>query len=422
MIRAIFDNQTGLLWAVLVTLTVSAALAAVIARRRSAPVLLSALAGACTALVLVATLYPIRSGAPAPLICTVQRDLIAAMSTTQGLMNVALFVPAAFFATLLVRRPVGAGVALILLAAAVEAIQAVTPGVGRSCDTADLWDNALGVAAGCGLAFLLIRGRSGMSPVTARRDLARGSLALCGGTAVIVAATVPFVTVVPADATENTRAGAAKAFQDFFGPGAEVTSVQYVRGSFEQPGTVSVTGAAGSLTLAWPGGEPVSGLVGPLPGQAPGEITDDAAAFSATRFAQNHFPWALTGGYTRIDPQPHSGGARTVQWRSRIDGVLMPMRLDLLVTGNGQISSFSARHVEPPALPRTTVVEETARNTATAVNPGFVVTSAELLAQADRSGTWHPCWVIRMERPASQQQAGLLVTLVDAVTGAVVTT
>ncbi|WP_327073196.1 VanZ family protein [Kitasatospora purpeofusca] len=428
MIRAIFDNESGLLWAILVTLAVSVGLAVAIARRRSAPPMLSALAGSFTALVLAATLYPIHPGAPAPLVCTVQRDLVGAMSSPQGLMNIALFVPAAFFTTLLVRRPVSAGVFLTLLSATVEAIQAVTPGVGRSCDTADLWNNALGAVVGCGLAFLLGRRRSGTTLVANRRDLARGSLALGGGIAVIAAATVPFVTVVPADATENTQAGpaqraaAATAFHAFFGPNAEVTSVQYVRASFEQPGTVNVTGATGSLTLAWPSGEPVTGLVGPLPAQAPGDLTEDAAVASATRFAQAHFPWALAGSQTRTDPQPNSGGARTVQWRSRVDGVLMPMRLDMLVTGSGQVSSFSARHVDPPVLPKATVTEESARNAATAAHPGFAVTSAELLAQADRDGVWHPRWMLSMRRPEGQQPAALLVVRLDATTGAPVTT
>ncbi|MFB7382884.1 VanZ family protein [Kitasatospora purpeofusca] len=427
MIRAVLNNESGLLWALLVTLTASAALAAATARRLSAPALLAVLAVVSTVPVLVATLYPIHPAAPAPLVCTVQRDLIGAMSNTQGLMNIALFVPAGFLVSLLSRRPVSTGVGLVLLSAVVEAVQAVTPGVGRSCDTADLWDNALGAAVGCGLAFLWGMRNSDRPLLASRREAARGSMVLGGGSALIVLAVVPFVTVVPADATENTLAGpaqkaaAAKAFQEFFGPAATSTSVQYVAGSFGQPGTVSVTGAEGSLTLDWPAAEAVTGLVGPVPDQAPGELSDDAALASATRFAQAHFPWALSGSYTRTDSQPNAGGARTVQWRSRVDGVLMPMRLDILVTGSGQISSFSARHVEPPVLPRTTVTEEAARKTATSAHPGAAVTSAELLAQADPAGVWHPRWMIGLRTPEGQQKAMLLVVTIDATNGTVVT-
>ncbi|WP_406210486.1 VanZ family protein [Kitasatospora sp. NBC_01560] len=423
MIRAVLNNETGLLWALLAALIASAAVAAAVARRRSAPLLLSMLVGVSTALVLTATLYPINPGAPAPLLCTVQRDLISAMSSTQGLMNIALFVPAGFFTALLVRRPVSTGVALTLLSAAVEAVQAVTPGVGRSCDTADLWDNALGTAVGCGLAFLWSR-RNGVEPLlTSRNEIARGSMARSGGVAVLAVAVVPFVTVISADVTESTlagpaqRAAAAKAFGDFFGPAARTKSVQYVAGTFGQPGVINVTGEAGSLTLSWPGGEPTTGLVGPLPDQAPGELTDAAAVASATRFVEIHFPWALAGSHTGTDVQPNAGGARTVQWRSRVDGVLMPMRLDMLVTGSGQVSSFSARHVEPPALPKATVTEQTARSTATAAHPGAVVTSAELLAQADQSGAWHPRWMISMMTPEGEQKATLLVVTIDANTG-----
>lgn len=320
MIRAVLNNETGLLWALLAALIASAAVAAAVARRRSAPLLLSMLVGVSTALVLTATLYPINPGAPAPLLCTVQRDLISAMSSTQGLMNIALFVPAGFFTALLVRRPVSTGVALTLLSAAVEAVQAVTPGVGRSCDTADLWDNALGTAVGCGLAFLWSR-RNGVEPLlTSRNEIARGSMARSGGVAVLAVAVVPFVTVISADVTESTlagpaqRAAAAKAFGDFFGPAARTKSVQYVAGTFGQPGVINVTGEAGSLTLSWPGGEPTTGLVGPLPDQAPGELTDAAAVASATRFVEIHFPGhspaatpAPTCSPTPVEPGRSSG-------------------------------------------------------------------------------------------------------------------
>ncbi|MFB7670384.1 hypothetical protein ACFC26_03120 [Kitasatospora purpeofusca] len=102
--------------------------------------------------------------------------------------------------------------------------------------------------------------RSGDRPLVAsRREAARGSIVLGGGSALIALAVVAFVTVVPADATENTLAGpaqkaaAAKAFQEYFGAAATSMFVQYVACFFGQPGTVSVTGHEGSLTLAWPG-------------------------------------------------------------------------------------------------------------------------------------------------------------------------
>ncbi|GAA4836275.1 VanZ family protein [Kitasatospora terrestris] len=426
MIRAIFTDEAGLLWAVVAALIGSAALAAVVARRRAAPILLPACAAASTALVLAATLYPLHPGAPAPLLCTVQRDLIAATSSTQGLMNIALFVPAAFSTALLTRRPVGTGVALALLSAAVEAVQAVTPAVGRSCDTGDLWDNSLGAALGCGLAFLWSR-RVGPRPLVAgRREAVRGALALAGGVGVVATALVPFVTVVPADATENTQAGpaqraaAAKAYRDFFGPAAETVSVQFVRGFDGLPGTISTTGAQGSLTLAWPGGEPATGLVGPLPEEAPGELTDAAAVAAATRFARAHFPWALTDSRTSVEVRPDSAGARKVLWRSRVDGVLMPMSLDVIVTGSGQVSSFSARHIDSPVLPEVTVTETTARNTAVAAHPGAVVTGADLVAEPDRNNAWQPHWVVRLTAQQSGGRTRLLLVVVDAATGAVV--
>lgn len=352
-------------------------------------------------------------------------------------MNVALYVPVALFASLLIRRPFSVAVCLVLLSAATETIQAVTPGIGRSCDSSDLLTNSLGAVAGCGAAYLWTRRKTANGGLPSRRELMLGGITLAAGLALVSAVVASATTVVPADVAESTAAGpdqraaANRAYGEFFGPSVRATSVQFLGGSHSRPGTVNVTGGAGSLTLSWPSGEASSGLVGPLPEQAPGDLSDSAAVAVAGEFAKSHFPWALVGSYTRVDAQPNAGGAKIVQWRSRVDGVLMPMRLDVFVTGSGRVSSFSARHVEPPALPRATVPEEAARAVARTSHPGFDVTTAELLAQSDERGEWHVRWLVGMTRPtpqptggpgaAGEQHGGLLAVTVDAMTGALVT-
>ena len=66
--------------------------------------------------------------------------------------NIALFFPLAYFATLASRRPLIALVACSGLSAAIEAIQAVVPVIGRACDTNDWVMNTIGTVVGVLLA------------------------------------------------------------------------------------------------------------------------------------------------------------------------------------------------------------------------------------------------------------------------------
>lgn len=79
--------------------------------------------------------------------CTVQFAWPGAGSV-ELIANVALLLPVAVFAALATRRPwavlvVGSGAS-----AAIEAVQALVPAIGRACDTNDWAMNSLGVLAG----------------------------------------------------------------------------------------------------------------------------------------------------------------------------------------------------------------------------------------------------------------------------------
>nr|WP_239062636.1 VanZ family protein [Streptomyces sp. SID13031] len=89
----------------------------------------------------------------------------------QGLLNVLLFIPAAGLLTLASGRPADGIAAGIGMSAAVEAIQALIPPLGRSCQLHDLVANTLGAFAGVGLAAALQMAvqralRAATSPVT----------------------------------------------------------------------------------------------------------------------------------------------------------------------------------------------------------------------------------------------------------------
>lgn len=108
-------------------------------------------------LILAATLSPTGLGLGAIGSCGHGLTSTGALTTVQGLLNVLLFVPAAVAFTVATGRPAfvtGAGAGLSV---AVEALQSLAPGLGRSCQLHDVIANSLGAVAGVGLALVLTR-------------------------------------------------------------------------------------------------------------------------------------------------------------------------------------------------------------------------------------------------------------------------
>ncbi|MET7278615.1 VanZ family protein [Kribbella sp. NPDC005582] len=107
---------------------------------------------AAFALVLAATLSPtphrIRSVIGQ---CGTHLATTGGLTSVQGLLNVLLFVPAAALLALASGRP-GDGIAAgIGLSASVEAVQALIPQLGRSCQLHDLIANTAGAFCGVGV-------------------------------------------------------------------------------------------------------------------------------------------------------------------------------------------------------------------------------------------------------------------------------
>lgn len=73
------------------------------------------------------------------------------------LANVALFVPVAVFALLLLRRPLPVVAAGSLLSAGIEGVQALATGLGRSCTTNDWAMNTLGAVLGVVVGVAVLR-------------------------------------------------------------------------------------------------------------------------------------------------------------------------------------------------------------------------------------------------------------------------
>ena len=103
--------------------------------------------------VIALTLVPTSISRPDDLVCTVQFS-VPTLGGVETLANIALFFPLTFFAALATRRPLLVLVAGSGLSAAIEALQAVAPAIGRACDTNDWMMNTIGTAVGVLLAWV----------------------------------------------------------------------------------------------------------------------------------------------------------------------------------------------------------------------------------------------------------------------------
>ncbi|MFE5767970.1 VanZ family protein [Streptomyces sp. NPDC056485] len=396
------------------------------------------------ALVLAATLYRLHPQAPASRVCTVQRDLLGSLLAPQGLLNIALFLPLALFPTLLTRRPLPVFAACAVLSGAIEVTQALTPGMGRACDTGDLAANALGALAGCAAGYAWCRTASRPSaararPLRGRADIRLTSIIAAAGAGVLAAVALPTLLITVSEVSDGHRAdpaqteAAAAAAREFFGDAATTEAVQYTPGSHGQPGRLEIATRSGSLVLDWPSREVRSGRLAAVEPDRPGApaIADGAVREAASAFAAIHFPWAPPADTTQVTA---AGGpdsqAKLVSWRSRVDGVLMPMRLDVIVGGDQRILAFSAANIAAPRLPNPVVTKEEAQRKAAAAHPGAEVTSSELIAKQDAQGAWHVCWITSLAGAApaggptapapgasARPRAGVRVVTLDAVTG-----
>lgn len=414
-------------------------------RRRAVSPSVAVAATTAGALVLAATLYRLHPEAPASRVCTVQRDALGSLTAEQGLLNAALFLPLAFFVTLLARRPLPVFAASAVLSGAIEVAQALIPGTGRTCDTGDLAANALGALAGCAAGYAWCRRASrpaeaGVRPLRRRADIRLTSFIAAAGAGVLAAVALPTLLITVSDVSDGHQADAAQttaaaaAAREFFGDSARTESVQYTPGSHGRPGRLEVATGSGSLVVDWPSREVRSGRLAAVEPDRPGAppVADGVVREAASAFAEAHFPWAPPGDTTQVTA---AGGpdsqAKLVSWRSRVDGVLMPMRLDVIVGGDRKILAFSASKVAAPQLPKPAVTKEEAQRKAEAAHPGTEVTSSELLAKQDAQGAWRVCWMISLKSTApvaggstpatpgaaAQPKAGMLVVALDAVTG-----
>lgn len=115
--------------------------------------LLWALTAVSLAGVLLLTLGPSGYNVRDEVWCKVQ-VVAPTLGRIELVANIALFFPLAFYGTLASRHPFVWLLACVGVSAAIEAIQAVAPVIGRACDTNDWLMNTIGSVAGVLVAIV----------------------------------------------------------------------------------------------------------------------------------------------------------------------------------------------------------------------------------------------------------------------------
>lgn len=323
MVSAVLQGSPALVPVFLVLALLLGAAARPLARRHRLPLWATVSFGVALAGELTATFFPTGNGGSREPACTRGADLAFTLGTTQGQLNLALYVPLALFAVLAFGRPAVVAVSVLALTAVTETVQGLLPAIGRACDTGDLAANALGgllgVLLGCAVRL------------AQRRRIRPGGRELLFGAALGAAVAVPVLalqTAVLAPAAATGTSSATEAQQQLalreaellLGPGAKAVNIQRFLGG---PGIeqVIVTTEDATFTVEWPSGRLLDGMRVPDGGvdSSAQPVTEQQARTVADRFVAQWYQGrgagtepvldTGTGGDTRRFTYSYPGGS-----------------------------------------------------------------------------------------------------------------
>jgi hypothetical protein len=347
--------------------------------------------------------------------CAINSHVTQALSSTQGQLNLVLFIPYGLFAALATRRPLFAAATGILFTMAIETAQATVPFVSRLCDSDDLLTNSLGACVGAALGALIAR----RLPDTAatRLPTVRRATAYCAPVVVLIA--TAWLTVIdpiriqpPASRLPSATAAQTEAINDAvtsaFASAYQPSNVFYVDNG---DGTASVTASlpGGFAELSWPDREQFTAHFTPttngegehayhIPGISRPITTADQAKKIATAYASRYAPWADPGSeitVRAIDDKVNVGWM--VEWRRWKNNVLMPMRLNIAIEPTGGLIDLIARNVADPHLPPANINETKAWEVFGKhhqLRPGQGVRQPPIHLAQRRNGQWRIHWLL----------------------------
>lgn len=290
--------------------------------------------------------------------CTVSKDVWESFGTTQGWMNVALFVPIGFLGVRAARRPLPPLLLSVLLACGIETVQACIPVIGRYCDTGDLITNVAGAVVGAAAAVVSLRLAGSTPPPWPRRHRTLQVTTGLGFLAVaVVLSTVVDVRIVDhaepsRQASAGQRAVVGQAIRQALGDGVRIGRVMDdtpcgIDGLNEEvwaelePSAIAV--------MNWPAPDrfridvmtrlgsdaAASGI--PIPG-SPGHVRDAATAeLAAGEYVAAHYPTADTRQPSVDRTDDGAGGTWTVSYPYRDDRMRAVTSLAVTVNPAGRL-------------------------------------------------------------------------------------
>ncbi|SHL82671.1 MULTISPECIES: VanZ family protein [Streptomyces] len=425
MIEASVGALPGLIPAFLIISAIVGVPSALMARAKGRPVGLLLLFVVALAGVLTVTLMPGNGGSGQVGICDVGLPLQDLLSSESARLNVLLFIPASFLAVLLFRRPVSALSGSLILTCGVELIQSWID-LGRSCSYDDVKANALGGFLGVFLGTVVLWLWKRRSPFT-RFDAIWGVCAgVLGG--LLLAASFAF-TVEPVNSEEKSKqrreslkddlaqdSWLQQTVDDLYGKGTTITqsaSLKMKNGHWR----LEAETAKGNVVAKWPERKLVRFA---LKGGASGGGTLSEAEIQSIgdQFARKWFADEVAGAKATHRVVHGNQGPHILVYRRYVDGVMMPMRLDLTVSPAGRITAMAANSAQDPKLPKAVVTRANAEGLAARTAEGATAVPANLLAQRVNHA-WRPVWMVSIMRGAKQTPESTV--FIDAVTGKEVT-
>ncbi|MFB7239255.1 VanZ family protein [Streptomyces sp. NPDC056269] len=369
--------------------------------------------------------------------CAVNPELMESFTATQWQLNVLLFVPFGFFASLVTRRPILSGAIGMLFTAGIETAQATLPFISRLCDTDDLIANSVGVFLGSAIGALALRRfrrSEPLRPQGVRTPLIAGGVAVLAIAATWAVAIEPVRAVLPTEiptASKQQLEALNTSLEEVFGDTYKADWANF-HNNIDAPSSINAPLPGGFAELEWPSKDKLSVHFTPtlqsggtsntyhLPGASRSPTSAAQARDIAVAFARRSAPWALRGSKMRVsqvDPgNDHLGWI--FEWRRWEGDLLMPMRLSIVIEPSGGITDLIARNVADPKVPSVRIDKAEAWR---AFDSFHKIRSGQSSREVpiylmERSGkSWRVHWRL------SARDAGLMYSAtVDAATGTVV--
>ncbi|CAL9312363.1 VanZ family protein [Streptomyces sp. SudanB182_2057] len=361
MIDASVQAIPGLLaWFVVIALCLTVP-TVLIARARRKPITVRVLLAVCSAGILAVTSLPADGGPVGDgAVCDLSSPF-PQLASSSALLNVALFVPASFFAALVFQRPLTTLVVTAVGSGLIELVQA-EGAMGRSCSATDIVANTTGSLLGVAAGTAWCR-RAGRAMGKAGRDALWGAALAVTGSAALIAtfhsSVTPYIPLTERPgfaaaqrAAEGADTWITEAAAYVFGKGTQVEQTIVAKHS----GLVTAKTNRGEITGWWP--EKKLKEAASTDNRAePGPLNQAQAEEVSTRFVRRWFPAEVLGAERTVHV---SGSGKSAvymfTYRRYRRGLMMPMRLNVTVTSNGRIMNFTARGMKDPELPESTAI------------------------------------------------------------------